>query len=360
MTQAVEKQPVENKIKVGVLGASGYTGAELVRLLLRHPRAEITLLTADRRAGQEMAAVFPQFAPFGLPTLKSIDGIDWAGTGLDLIFCALPHATTQKVIKQIVAAAPTVKIVDLSADFRLSDPAAYARWYGHEHHAPELQKQAVYGLVEVYRADIKRARLVANPGCYTTCAQLPLVPLLKSKAIDPDEIVIDAKSGMTGAGRAAKEEMLFSEVSEGFHAYGVGHHRHMAELDQEFSKAAGRQVTASFTPHLVPMNRGILSTIYVRGLNASPEDLHAILMKSYASEPFVHVLPFGQMPHTRHVRGSNMTFIGVTKDRIAGRAIICSALDNLTKGASGQAVQNLNLMLGFPETMGLEQVALFP
>ncbi len=176
--------------------------------------------------------------------------------------------------------------------------------------------------------------------------------------------MIDAKSGMTGAGRAAKEEMLFSEVSEGFHAYGVGHHRHMAELDQEFSLAAGRDVVVSFTPHLVPMNRGILSTIYVRGLKASPQasaqDLHALLLKSYANEPFVHVLAFGTLPQTRHVRGSNMTFIGVASDRIAGRAIIGSALDNLTKGASGQAVQNMNLMLGFPETTGLEQVALFP
>ena len=285
--------------------------------------------------------------------------MDWAGAGLDLIFCALPHATTQKVIKQILDALPAIKIVDLSADFRLSDPAAYAHWYGHEHHAPELQPRAVYGLVEVYRDAIRRAQLVANPGCYTTCAELPLIPLLRAGAIDLDAIVIDAKSGMTGAGRAAKE-MLFSEVSEGFHAYGVGHHRHMAELDQEFSKAAGREVVVSFTPHLVPMNRGILSTIYVRGLKGSPEDLHAILAKAYAQEPFVHVLPFGQMPQTRHVRGSNMTFISVAKDRIAGRAIIGAALDNLTKGASGQAVQNMNLMLGFPETMGLEQVALFP
>jgi N-acetyl-gamma-glutamyl-phosphate reductase len=351
---------VEKKVKIGVLGASGYTGAELIRLLLRHPRAELALLTADRRAGQEMAAVFPQFSPFALPTLVSIDAIDWKRAGLDLAFCALPHATTQKVIKALLGSAPKTRVVDLSADFRLAAVAAYARWYGHEHHAPELQKEAVYGLVEVYRGDIRKARLVANPGCYTTCAQLPLIPLLKAKAIDPDEIVIDAKSGMTGAGRAAKEEMLFSEVSEGFHAYGVGRHRHMAELDQEFSKAAGREVIVSFTPHLVPMNRGIFSTIYVRGLKQSPEELHAILLKSYAKEPFVHVLPFGQVPQTRHVRGSNMTFIGVAKDRVPGRAIICSALDNLTKGASGQAVQNMNLMLGFPETMGLEQVALFP
>jgi N-acetyl-gamma-glutamyl-phosphate reductase len=349
-----------SKARIGVLGASGYTGAELVRLLIGHPRVETVLLTADRRAGQEMAKVFPQFAPYALPKLQSIDGIDWAGAKLDLAFCALPHATTQKVINELLARAPRTKVVDLSADFRLADPAAYARWYGHEHHAPELQKEAVYGLVEVYRDKIRQARLVANPGCYTTCAELAIIPLLRANAIDPDEIVIDAKSGMTGAGRAAKEEMLFSEVSEGFHAYGVGHHRHMAELDQEFSKAAGRDVVVSFTPHLVPMNRGILSTIYVRGRERLPEELHAILLKAYVNEPFVHILPFGEMPQTRHVRGSNMTFIGLAKDRMGRRAIIGSALDNLTKGASGQAVQNMNLMLGFPEAMGLEQVALFP
>jgi N-acetyl-gamma-glutamyl-phosphate reductase len=348
------------KAKIGVLGASGYTGAELVRLLLRHPNAGIALLTADRRAGKPMSDVFPQFAPFDLPVLTSIEEADFKALGLDVAFCALPHGTTQKVIKDLLAHAPSTKVVDLSADFRLSDPAAYARWYGHEHFAPELQKEAVYGLTEIYRADVKTARLVANPGCYTTCSELPLIPLLKAKAINTDEIVIDAKSGMTGAGRAAKEEMLFSEVSEGFHAYGVGHHRHMAELDQEFSLAAGREVVVTFTPHLVPMNRGILSTIYVRAAKASPQDLHAILLKAYANEPFVHVLPFGTMPQTRHVRGSNMTFIGIAADRIPGRAIIGSALDNLTKGASGQAVQNMNVMLGLAEGTGLEQVALFP
>jgi N-acetyl-gamma-glutamyl-phosphate reductase len=349
-----------NKAKIGVLGASGYTGAELLRLLIRHPRVEIALLTADRRAGKPMAEVFPQFAPYPLPVLSAIEAADWTKLALDLAFCALPHGTTQKVIADLLARAPRTKVVDLSADFRLADPAAYARWYGHEHFAPQLQKEAVYGLTEMYRPQIKAARLVANPGCYTTCAQLALIPLLKAKAIDPDEIVIDAKSGMTGAGRAAREEMIFSEVSEGFHAYGVGHHRHMSELDQEFSLAAGREVIVSFTPHLVPMNRGILSTIYVRGTKASPEDLQALLAKAYADEPFVHVLPFRTLPQTRHVRGSNMTFIGVAADRIAGRAIIVSALDNLTKGASGQAVQNMNVMLGFPETTGIDQIALFP
>jgi N-acetyl-gamma-glutamyl-phosphate reductase len=349
-----------DKTRIAVLGASGYTGAELLRLLIRHPQVEIVLLTADRRAAQHMADVFPQFSPYALPHLVSVEGIDWTAAGLDLVFCALPHATTQKVIKELLSKAPKTRVVDLSADFRLADPAAYARWYGHEHHAPELQKEAVYGLTEVYRAAIAKARLVANPGCYTTCAQLPLIPLLRAGVIDPDEIVIDAKSGMTGAGRAAKEEMLFSEVSEGFHAYGVGHHRHMAELDQEFSKAAGRDVVASFTPHLVPMNRGILSTIYVRSAKSSPEDLHAILSKTYVQEPFVHILPYGRLPQTRHVRGSNMTFIGLAKDRIPGRAIIGAALDNLTKGASGQAVQNMNVMLGWPEATGVDQVALFP
>lgn len=352
---------MSTKKKIGILGASGYTGAELVRLLLRHPRVEIAVLTADRRAGQVMGDVFPQFAPYDLPRLVTIDEVDWAKAGLDLVFCALPHATTQKVLKDVFAKAPDIKIVDLSADFRLEDPAAYAKWYGHEHHALELQKEAVYGLVEVYRRDIKKARLVANPGCYTTCAQLPLIPLLKAKAIEPDEIVIDAKSGMTGAGRSAKEEMLFSEVSEGFNAYGVGQHRHMAELDQEFSKAAGKEVVVSFTPHLLPMNRGIFSTIYVRGRKGKiAQDLHEILVNQYEKEPFVHVLPFGKTPHSRHVRGSNMTFIGVAADRIAGRAIIVSTLDNLTKGASGQAVQNMNLVLGLPETMGIDQPPMFP
>jgi N-acetyl-gamma-glutamyl-phosphate reductase len=349
------------KARIGVLGASGYTGAELLRLLLPHPRIEIALLTADRKAGQEIGAVFPQFAHCALPKLVAIDAVDWAAASLDLAFCGLPHATTQKVIQALLAAAPQTKVADLSADFRLADPAAYARWYGHEHFAPELQREAVYGLVEIYRREIRKARLVAVPGCYPTCAQLPLIPLLEAKAIELDEIVIDAKSGVTGAGRSVKEEMLFSEVAEGIHAYAVGGHRHTAEFDQEFSKAAGRAVTVTFTPHLMPMNRGLLSTIYVRGRRGRrAEDFHDILARTYAKEPFVRVLPFGETPQTRHVRGSNLTAIGVAKDRIAGRAIVVAALDNLTKGASGQAVQAMNLMLGFPETLGLEQPALFP
>lgn len=352
---------MSERARIGILGASGYTGSECVRLLSRHPGVTIALLTAERRAGQQMRDVFPQFSPCPLPKLVALDAVDWGGLDLDLVFCALPHATTQKVVSQVLAEAPRTKVVDLSADFRLADPAAYARWYGVEHHAPQLQKEAVYGLVEINRERIRGSRLIANPGCYTTCAQLPLTPLIRAGAIDVDEIVIDAKSGMTGAGRTPRENMLFSEVSEGFHAYGVGHHRHMAELDEQFSAAAGRPVTVTFTPHLLPINRGILSTIYVRGHDGrGASDLHGILAQTWRDEAFVHVLPFGEMPQTRHVRGSNMTFIGVAADRVAGRAIIGAALDNLVKGAAGQAVQNMNLVLGFPESTGLEQVALFP
>lgn len=346
------------KARIAVLGASGYTGSELVRLLLRHPRVEIVALTADRKAGQSMADVFPQFAPFPLPRLVTIDAVDF--TAVDLVFCALPHATTQQVIKTVFEAAPNVKVVDLSADFRLTDPGAYEQWYGHPHGAIALQQEAVFGLVEIYRDDIRKARLVANPGCHTTTSILPVVPLLEAGAIAPDSIVIDSKTGMSGAGRSAKEAMLFSEVSEGIHAYSVGAHRHMGELDQEFSKAAGRPVTPMFVPVLAPMNRGIYATIFVRTTGATAEDLHDILSTYYKGEAFVHVLPFGAVPQSRHVRGSNMVFIGVVADRVSGRAIVISTLDNLVKGASGQAVQNMNLVLGYPETLGLEQIALMP
>jgi N-acetyl-gamma-glutamyl-phosphate reductase len=346
-------------IRIAVLGASGYTGSELVRLLVRHPAAELVALTADSKAGRPMAEVYPQFAHLKLPTLTRIEDLDPAA--VDVVFCALPHATTQVVLKDLIGRGGDLKVVDLSADFRLADPAAYAKWYGHEHQALELQGEAVYGLTEVHRDRIKGTRLVANPGCYTTTSLLPTIPLLKAGAIDPDEIVVDAKTGMSGAGRAAKEGMLFSEVAEGMHAYGVANHRHTAELDQEMSLAAGRPVQPTFTPHLAPMIRGIYATIYVRGVGgAGGADLHRILVDAYAQEPFVTVLPLGQVPQSRHVKGSNNVQIGVVPDRVTGRAIVLSTLDNLVKGASGQAIQNMNLVCGLPETTGLEQVALFP
>ncbi len=346
-------------IRIAVLGASGYTGSELVRLLVRHPAAELVALTADSKAGRPMAEVYPQFAHLKLPTLTRIEDLDPAA--VDVVFCALPHATTQVVLKDLIGRGGNLKVVDLSADFRLADPAAYAKWYGHDHQALELQSEAVYGLAEIHRERIKGARLVANPGCYTTSSLLPTIPLLKAGAIDSDEIVVDAKTGMSGAGRAAKEGMLFSEVAEGMHAYGVANHRHTAELDQEMSLAAGRQVVPTFTPHLAPMIRGIYATIYVRGTGgAGGADFHRILSEAYAAEPFVTVLPLGQVPQSRHVKGSNNVQIGVVPDRVTGRAIVLSTLDNLVKGASGQAIQNMNLVCGLPETTGLEQVALFP
>jgi len=273
---------------------------------------------------------------------------------MQAIFCALPHATTQGVIETLP---DSVRIVDLSADFRLRDPAEYERWYGGAHAAVELQKTAVYGLPEFYRDDIATARLVASTGCYVATGVTPLIPLVEQGLIDADEIVVDAKTGVSGAGRGAKEGMLFAEVSEGFHAYGVGSHRHTAEYDQELSKAAGRPVEVTFTPHLAPQNRGILATIYLKG---EAQAIHDALAARFGAEPFVDILPLGTLPHTRHVRGSNYQRIGVTPDRRTGRTILVSVLDNLVKGASGQAIQNANIMHGLPETTGLLQQPLFP
>ncbi len=343
-------------VRIAILGASGYTGAELVRLLARHPAARIAALTADRKAGQSMAAVFPHLGGLDLPDMLTVEQVDWSA--VDFVFCGLPHGTTQ----EIIAGLPEhLKVVDLSADFRLHDLDTYAQWYGHAHKAPALQCKAVYGLTELAREQVRLARLVANPGCYPTSAQLPLVPLLSAGLIEAGDIIIDAKSGVSGAGRAAKEGSLFTEVTEGIHAYGIASHRHAPEIEQGLSAAAGRPVIVNFTPHLMPMSRGILSTIYVRlAQGAAVGDLRGALSRAYAAEPFVRVLPEGVAPHTRHVRGSNFCLMNVFADRVPGRAIICSVIDNLVKGASGQAIQNMNVMLGLDETLGLDQQPLFP
>jgi N-acetyl-gamma-glutamyl-phosphate reductase len=337
---------------VAILGASGYTGAELVRLIATHPGLRIAAMTADRKAGQAMGEVFPHLRHLDLPRLATIEAVDW--TGVALAFCALPHATTQEVVAKLPRG---LKVVDLSADFRLRDPEVYAQWYGHPHLALDLQAEAVYGLTEFYRDAIREARLVAGTGCNAATGMYGILPLLKAGVIDPDEIVIDLATGVSGAGRSPKEGMLHSEVSEGYHAYNVAKHRHLAEFDQEFTRAAGRRVEVTFTPHLLPQNRGILATIYVRGEAAA---IHRALAEAYAEEPFIVVLPFGEAPATRHVRGSNFVHLGVIADRRPGRAMVFSALDNLTKGSSGQAIQNANLMLGLPETMGLMAAPLFP
>lgn len=338
---------------VAILGASGYTGAELVRLIATHPSLNIVGLSGNSKAGMAMADVFPHLRHLDLPRLTTIEDMDL--TGVDLVFCALPHATSQAVISELPT---TLKIVDLSADFRLRDPAAYEKWYGKPHAAVEMQKEAVYGLTEFYRDEIKGARLVAGTGCNAATGQYALRPLIAAGVIDLDQIIISLMAAVSGAGRSLKENLLHAELSEGAHAYSVGGtHRHLGEFDQEFTALAGRPVHIQFTPHLIPANRGILATTYVQG---DPQIIYDTLNAAYADEPFIEVLPMGQHPSIKHIRGSNFCHIGVVADRVPGRAVVIAALDNLTKGSSGQALQNANLMLGLPETEGLMLAPVFP
>lgn len=339
--------------KAAIIGASGYTGAELIRLLALHPQIDIQALGADRKAGQPLSKVFPHLRHLPLPTLEKTEDIDFSA--VDLAFFALPHGLSQALVKQLPK---SLKVVDLGADFRLQDPASYQHWYGLEHAAPELQPEAVYGLTEFYRQDIRQARLVAGTGCNAATVQFALRPLMTGGLIDLDDIICDLKNGTSGAGRSAKENMLFSERSESVTGYSQGgKHRHLGEFDQEFSRLAGREVRIQFTPHLVPANRGILASCYLKG---DPSQVHARLSETYADEPFVIVLPFGELPSMADVQGSNFCHIGVVGDRISGRTLVVSTLDNLCKGSSGQALQNANLMLGLDETTGLLLPPIFP
>ena len=339
--------------KIAILGASGYTGAELVRIIATHPSMEIVALSADRKAGMEMGAVYPQLRHLDLPPLVKMQEIDFSG--VDLVFAALPHGLSQALVRDLPE---RVKVVDLGADFRLRDPAAYEKWYGSPHVAVELQKQAVYGLTEFYRDAIRGARLVAGTGCNAATVQYALRPLIDQGLVDLDRIICDLKNGISGAGRSLKENMLFAERWTNVEGYAQGgKHRHMGEFDQEFSRLAGRPVEIVFTPHLVPTSRGILADCYVEG---DPAAIHDALEQQYAGEPFVTVLPFGQAPGMGHVAASNQCHIGVIADRKENRALVVSTLDNLTKGSSGQAVQNANLMLGEAETAGLKLAPVFP
>ncbi|WP_394153065.1 N-acetyl-gamma-glutamyl-phosphate reductase [Loktanella salsilacus] len=338
---------------VAILGASGYTGAELVRLIATHPSMRIVGLSGNSKAGMVMADVFPHLRHLDLPVLTTIEDMDF--DGVDLVFCALPHATSQLVIKDLPK---HLKIVDLSADFRLRDPADYEKWYGKPHAALEMQAEAVYGLTEFYRDDIKGARLVAGTGCNAATGQYALRPLIAAGVIDLDDIIIDLLAAVSGAGRSLKENLLHAELSEGAHAYSAGGtHRHLGEFDQEFSKLAGRPVHVQFTPHLIPANRGILATVYVKG---DAQTVYDTLVAAYQDEPFIIMLPMGQHPSIKHIRASNFCHIGVVKDRIDGRCQVIATLDNLTKGSSGQALQNANLMLGLAETEGLMLAPVFP
>ncbi len=343
-------------IRTAILGASGYTGAELVRLLHQHPHMQLTALAAHSKAGHSYADIYPQLRHLPLPPLVEASEIDWSR--IELVFCALPHGTSQAAI---AALPPSIRIVDLSADFRLRNLETYAQWYGQAHQAPALQPAAVYGLTEHNRDAIAGARLVANPGCYPTSILLPLLPLLKQQLIQPHSIIADSKSGVTGAGRSAKEANLFCELNESFSAYAIGNHRHLPEIEQELSSAAQTSVQIRFTPHLLPINRGIFSTLYVDlAPNVTPTDLRQALTQQYLHDAFVHILPEAEWPKTRDVRGSNFCHIAVGEDRIQGKAILVSVIDNLVKGAAGQAIQNANLMFHLPETTALLQAPLFP
>lgn len=341
------------KARIAILGASGYTGAELVRLLATHPHIEIAALSAERKAGQSMADVFPHLRHMKLPMLTLIEDIDF--TKLDLVFCALPHGLSQAIVKDLPK---SVKVVDLGADFRLRDPKAYEKWYNRPHDAPELQPAAVYGLTEFYRDDIAKARLVAGTGCNAATVQFALRPLISAGVIDVDQILCDLKNGISGAGRSLKENMLYAERSQDVMTYSFGGtHRHLGEFDQEFSLLAGRPVEIVFTPNLVPANRGILASCYLRG---DARAVYSCLENAYREEENLIVLPFGQMPKMSDVQGSNYVHIGVAGDRVPGRVLVVATLDNLCKGSSGQALQNANLMLGYPEMTGLTIAPIFP
>ena len=345
-------------LNIAIVGASGYTGLELIRILHCHPEVAVTCLTSEQSAGKRISDVFPTLRGRCDLVLEHLEPVLVAEKA-DIIFTALPHKAAMEVVPTFLKLGK--KVIDLSADYRLSDAAVYGQWY-EPHLNPANLKKAVYGLPELRRNRIKSAKLVANPGCDPTSIILGLAPLLKKGLIYLSSIIADSASGVTGAGRAAKVDSLYCEVNEGYKAYGVGGvHRHTPEIEQELSLLAGEQLKITFTPHLAPMDRGILSTIYATPTKPlSTETITRLYQDFYAGKPFVRVLPQGTLPSTAFVRGSNFCDIAPLVDLRTGRIIIVSAIDNLVKGASGQAVQNMNLVCGFPETMGLEGLALFP
>jgi len=344
-------------IKVGIYGGSGYTGEELLRLLVSHPGAKVVAATSRRFAGVPVAEVYPVFS--GLTDLVYTDASPEAVADLvDIVFLALPHGVSMEFAPIFLKAGR--KVIDLSADFRIHAEATYEAWYG-RHKAPGMLQEAVYGLPELHRESIRNTRLVANPGCYPTSIILGLAPVLKSRWIDTDSVIADSKSGVSGAGRDPQIASLYCEVAGGFKAYKVGGHRHTPEIEQELSALAEREMKISFTPHLLPVKRGILSTIYAKlSKDVTAEEATALYQAFYREEPFVRICRSGQFPNLSSVVGSNYCDIGVTVDKRTGRIIIVSAIDNLIKGASGQAIQNMNLMCGLKEETGLPAIALFP
>jgi len=345
------------KTRVGIIGATGYTGVELLRLLLHHPEVEVTALTSQKYAGLPIDQVFPSVMKYLQLTCEELN-LDQVSKKTDFIFTAVPHKTAMETVPPFVQRGK--KVVDLSADFRFQDPAVYERWY-QKHTAPEWLKESVYGLPELHRKKIREARIVGNPGCYPTGALIGLIPLVEKGMISLESIVVDSKSGASGAGRDVVLESLFCEVNEGVRAYKIFEHRHTPEIEQELSQLAQKKVNVTFVPHLIPMDRGILTTLYViLAKKMKTEEVLNIFGQYYEKEPFVRICQKGKIPNTKNVRGSNYCDIGVKVNEGDGRLVVVTAIDNLVKGASGEAVQNMNIMLGYPETMGLDVVPLWP
>ncbi|NWF94152.1 MAG: N-acetyl-gamma-glutamyl-phosphate reductase [Syntrophaceae bacterium] len=345
------------KTRVGVIGATGYTGVELLRLLLLHPEVEVTALTSQKYAGTEIAEVFPSLARHLSLRCEELS-IDRISEKVDFIFTAVPHKTAMEVVPFFYQKGK--RVVDLSADFRFQDAKVYEQWY-QKHTSPDLLKESVYGLPELHREKIREAKIVGNPGCYPTGALIGLIPLVKKGMISYENIVIDSKSGVSGAGRDVVLGSLFCEVNEGVKAYNIFKHRHLPEIEGELSALAQKRISVTFVPHLIPMDRGILTTIYVHFLKqVKTEEVLNTFYQCYEKEPFIRIHPKGRLPNTKDVRGSNYCDIGVVVNESDGRGVIVTAIDNLVKGASGEAVQNMNIMLGYPETLGLDVLPLFP
>lgn len=345
-------------IKVGIIGATGYAGSELVRILLGHKDVEIKWYGSRSYIDKKYASIYQNF--FQLVDANCMDdNMEVLADQVDVIFTATPQGLCASLVNEEILS--KVKIIDLSADFRIKDVKVYEEWYKLEHKSPQFIEEAVYGLCEINREDVKKARLVANPGCYTTCSILTCYPLVKEGIIDPNTIIVDAKSGTSGAGRGAKVDNLFCEVNENMKAYGVATHRHTPEIEEQLGYACGEKITINFTPHLVPMNRGILATAYASlKKDVTYEEVKAIYDKYYADEKFVRVLEKDVCPQTKWVEGSNYVDVNFKIDPRTNRIIMMGAIDNLVKGAAGQAVQNMNLMFGLPEQEGLKLVPLFP
>lgn len=345
-------------LKVAICGGSGYTGAELLRILAFHPEVEVTVVTSEKSSGKRVTDLFPHLYRYDHLKYEPLRREE-VFLKADIFFMALPHGTSQEAVDFLVSKGK--RVIDLSADYRLRDAEVYEKWYKTPHRFRKTLSKAVYGLPEVYRKKIARSKLIANPGCYPTGAIIGLYPALKNNIIDINSIVIDSKSGTSGAGRQADTSFSFCEINEGFKAYGVTTHRHTPEIEQELSAIAKKEIKVNFTPHLVPIDRGIITTIYARLIRSiEVEKIHELYQRFYKMEPFVRILDLGRFPNAKNIRGTNLCEIGIALNKRTETLIIVTAIDNLVKGASGQAVQNMNIMMSLPETMALDSVALFP